>query len=238
MSKDNKYRIAEGDCISVPKSVLNNLKFSNRKSVAVLLHFLNDGQEELDIDRLAKEADCDKETVEEAMSFWTYTGILIKNEDTDELIKNKLEMMLKRTPLPYETKKVAEVIKETEINFQVALKILDIGIAEEKRSSDWAVNVIKDCAKSKDQEEKCDEYRRYFSLTKILMQEFNLSRELTSKERTIIFEWAKNKIPLEYIYNVYLRSKHYTQKASFQYMNSIISKADPSSLFDDGNLGY
>lgn len=238
MSENNKYKVVDDEYIKVPKSVINNLKLSSLKGLSVLLHFLDDGQEEANIQQIAQKVGCDEETVIEAMGFWTYVGVLIKNEDKDKLVENKLEIMLKRAPLPYETKRVINTIKESGIDFQVALKILDIGIEEDKKTADWAVGVIKTCAKSKDQAETCDGYRRYFSLMRNLIKGLEVTRDLTSKEKTIIFEWAKNKVPLEYIYNVYLRSKQYTNRTNFQYMNSIISKADPSLLVNDGELGY
>lgn len=237
MEKKVRYKVTNDEYIKVPKNVLENLKYADSTRIKTLLYFLSSEKEEADIENIAKMLLKPEEEIESAFQFWVTVGVLIKNEDIEATIHNKLEMLLKHPPLPYEKQKVTEIIRSTQLPVKIALEIMDIGIEEGKKSSDWVVEVIKVCAKSSNPEESCACYRRYFSLLRKIPEGLGIKKEFTSKERVMIFEWAKNKIPLAYIYNTAERTKNRTNGISIPYMNAIIKKVNPDELFID-DIGY
>ena len=237
MAEGAKYRVSSDEYIKVPKNVLEGMRNAGANYMKILLYFLNDESEEPDIKKIATLLSSSEEAVESAFEFWTAAGVLIKNEDIEAAICNKLEIMLKHSPLPYEKQRVIDAITSTQIPLKIALEVIDIGIEEGKISSDWVAEVIKVCAKSRDPEESCNCYRRYFSLMREIIEGLGIEKEFTSKERTMIFEWAKNKIPLEYIFNVAMMTRRRTNNISIPYMHSIIKKAKPEEMFI-AELGY
>ena len=234
-----KLKSVDEEYIKIPKNVLSNIKLASKSSIIILIYISNCNDDTIDIESIKSSTGYDKETIEEALFYWVNTGVLMLDEDdTKKILARKLELMIEREPLPYEISKIFDTYKSTGIDEFLLYKILDIGKAANKTSPDWVCNVIKECAKSSNPEETCNEFERYFSLVKVLTIGIPIERTLTSKERAIILDWAKKKIPSTIIFNASELSKHHTKQLSFAYMKAIIDKIDLNKIDRADGLGY
>lgn len=234
-----KIKFVEDEWIKLPKSVLSNIKLASKSSIIILLYISNSNTNVIDINSISEFTGYDTEIIEDSITYWMNTGVLMRDEeDMKKVLARKLEIMIERPPLPYELTKVYESYKASGFDNSILYKILDIGKMANKTSPDWVCNIIKECSKSSNPMETCEEFERYFSLVKVLTIGIPIDRALTSKERAIILDWAKKKIPSTIIFNASELSKQYTQKLSFAYMKAIIDKLDLEKLDRSDGLGY
>lgn len=164
--------------------------------------------------------------------------LYVEGEDKKQVMGYKLKQMLNREPKPYEIDRLETSMKLYNTSYLLLIKIMDMGVKEEKVSVDWIIGIMKFCSEAEDPIEECNAYERYYSLTKALIKGLDIKRNLTKKEKDIILEWAKKEVPLDFIYQAYEKSKTYTGKFSFQYMNGIIRKIDLNNAVLPDTRGY
>lgn len=231
--------------IEIPIEILENYPIAPKVNLVVLIYICAYSKENIDISEISKMTNYDEEDVSDAISFWTKLGVIQdKKKSLEELINDKLKLVLGRPPQTYEIEFIKKAYEKTGLEDESVLSgVLDLCYSRERSDLKWAVQILEKCAQSPTPKQTLELFVKYYSLTNRIKEDFNLDRDLTSRERKIILEWANKRIPIYLIFEAFANCQRYLNgKISFPFMdttlNRLIEEEKSDLIIGNNDLGY